>query len=362
MNLKHLKFVLISTPIGFLGSGRGGGVELTLVSIVKGLLKLGHEVTLVAPEGSVLPDSCRQAQLINIAGIDQASWQHLDKNYPMIIPKDGVLPKLLDKALEISKDYDAIINLSYDWLPLWLTPHLEVNIFHLISMGVVSELMKDVIENLSKSHHRRLAFHTYSQASDYDLKREPVVLGNGFDLKDYHFQTETNGPLGWAGRVAPEKGLEDAVEVAASFGDKLLVWGIIEDKSYASKIESSVPPGTIQWRGFLNTHDFQNQLGACRAFINTPKWNEAYGNVVMEAMACGVPVVAYNRGGPGELIKSGLTGWLVPPDNVEELKIAVKNIDQIDRNDCRQWVAKSSCYEEFARRICRWIVSGIEDK
>ena len=80
MNIKHLKFILISTPIGFLGSGRGGGVELTLVSMVKGLLELGHEVTLVAPEGSVLPDACQRAQLITVSGVDQVSWQHQNKN------------------------------------------------------------------------------------------------------------------------------------------------------------------------------------------------------------------------------------------------------------------------------------------
>ncbi len=360
MNLKHLKFILISTPIGFIGSGRGGGVELTLVSIVKGLLELGHEVTLVAPEGSILPDACQRAQLINVSGIDQVSWQHKNKNHPMTIPMDGVLPKMLDRALHIAKDYDAIINFSYDWLPLWITPHLEEKIFHLISMGGVSELMKDAISNLSKSHHRRLAFHSYSQASDYCLKSEPIVLGNGFDLKDYQLQLGTEGPLGWAGRVAPEKGLEDAVEVAASIGDTLLVWGIIEDKKYASNIESSFPPGTIDWRGFLDTQEFQKQLGVCRAFINTPKWNEAYGNVVMEAMACGVPVVAYDRGGPGELIKSGITGWLVPPDDIDQLKIAVSKIDQIDRNDCRNWALQSSSHKEFALRIHSWIIPEIE--
>ncbi len=361
MKSKILKIILISTPIGFVGSGKGGGVELTLVSLIKGLLELGNEVTLVAPEGSRLPKSCKRAQLINIPGMTQISWQHQDKNSPIIIPMNGVLPRLLDCALNIAKDYDAIINLSYDWLPLWATPHLEVDIFHLISMGAVSEVMRNTINNLSKTHHRRLAFHTYSQASDYDLKKEPIILGNGFDLKDYHFKKETTGPLGWAGRVAPEKGLEDAAEVASSIGETLLVWGVVEDKTYAKNIELSFPFGTIEWRGFLKTHDFQNQLGTCRAFINTPKWNEAYGNVVMEAMACGVPVVAYDRGGPGELIKSGLTGWLVPPDDVDQLKIAVSKIDQIDRNDCRNWAIKSSSHIEFARKVYSWIVSAIDN-
>ncbi len=119
--------------------------------------------------------------------------------------------------------------------------------------------------------------------------------------------------------MAPEKGLEDAVSVAASLKERLLVWGFIEDQKYASEVEQSFPPGTIDWRGFLPTQQLQNELGACRAFLNTPKWNEAYGNVVVEAMACGVPVIAYDRGGPGELILSGITGWLVPPDDINAM-------------------------------------------
>ena len=107
--------------------------------------------------------------------------------------------------------------------------------------------------------------------------------------------------------------------------------------------------------------DLQRELGTCRALLNTPKWNEAYGNVVMEAMACGVPVVSYDRGGPGELIKSGYTGWLVPPDDVDQLKIAVSEIEKIDRKNCRKWVDKTSSHLEFSRRICTWITSDIDD-
>ncbi len=360
MTLKNSKIILISTPIGFIGSGRGGGVELTLISILKGLLEMGHEVVLVAPEHSVLPEGCEAADLKIVVGVDQESWQHRDFDAPMTIPVNGVLPNLLSEAFSVAKESDVILNLGYDWLPLWLTPYVKPKIFNLISMGSVSNLMQNTIKNLSKTHHARLAFHTYSQASDYELTHDPIVLGNGFELKNYNFQLYPKGSLGWAGRVAPEKGLEDAARVAASIGEKLIVWGVIEDKDYASKVEASVPTGTIQWQGFLDTKDFQNQLGSCRALLNTPKWNEAYGNVVMEAMACGVPVVAYNRGGPSELIKSGVTGWLVQPDDVDQLRKGVLKIDQINRQDCRKSAVELASYQGFAKRINSWIVSGLK--
>ncbi len=362
MNCSDMKIVLVSTPLGYIGSGKGGGVELTIGSLVKGLLKLGLKVILVAPEGSVLPSGCSGVEIHHVSGKSQRSWQHQESSADVMIPSEGVLPKLWEQALEIGESADAVLNFSYDWLPLWLTSHVRVKIFHLISMGGVSDVMKRLIGDLSKSHHSRLAFHTKRQASDYVLAHQPIVVGNGFDLDNYDFQSEGGGPLGWAGRVAPEKGLEDAVAVAANLGDRLLVWGVIEDPAYASAVETSFPPGTIEWRGFLPTSQFQSQLGGCRALLNTPKWNEAYGNVVVESLACGVPVVAYDRGGPGELINSGITGWLVPPEDLESMTDRILRIDEIDRKECRSWAEKSASDYGFANRIVSWIKSGLLDK
>jgi len=64
--------------------------------------------------------------------------------------------------------------------------------------------------------------------------------------------------------------LEDAVKVANDLGEKLLVWGLIEDKEYASKIENTFTNEIVEWKGFLPTKKFQEQLGRCRALINTP--------------------------------------------------------------------------------------------
>ena len=362
MNSSKLKLVLVSTPVGFLGSGRGGGVELTIVSLMKGLLDLGHEVILVAPDCSVLPEGCSKGEIFPVKGIDQPSWQHQKSSAPIVIPSEGVLPRLLEKALELGQTADAVLNFSYDWLPLWLTPYVNADLFHLISMGGVSEVMQSLIKDFSHKYQRNLAFHTYRQAADYDLLEEPFVVGNGFDLSNYQLQLATDGPLGWAGRIAPEKGLEDAVAVASALGDRLLVWGFIEDEKYAASVEASVPKGTIDWRGFLSTSEWQKQLGTCRAFINTPKWNEAYGNVVVEAMACGVPVVAFDRGGPGEIIDSGVTGLLVSPDDIQEMIFATSRISEIDRKECRRWVEKYASKEIFAKRVINWIEEGIQSK
>jgi len=193
------------------------------------------------------------------------------------------------------------------------------------------------------------------QANDYPFIKNPTIIGNGFNLDNYIFQDSDKGPLAWVGRVAPEKGLEDAVYVADQLGEKLKVWGFIEDEMYASKIEKSFPLGAVDWMGFLSTDELQKGLGKCRGLLNTPKWNEAYGNVIVEALACGVPVVAYKRGGPSEIIQHGQTGYLADPDDKENLLYYVNIIEKINRKNCREWVEKNASTDIFANKVVFWL-------
>jgi len=359
---KQLKLILVSTPIGYLGSGKGGGVELTIVSLIKGLISLGHKIILIAPEGSKLPFESELLEIRLIDGNDQPSWQHQKKTDPVLITSNSVLPKLWEDVIDIANEYDAVINFAYDWLPLWLTKTQEIKIFHLISMGAESIIMKETISEISQLFPFQLAFHTKRQSNDYSLNNDPIIVGNGFDIENYLFNENENGPLGWAGRIAPEKGLEDAVKVANDLGEKLLVWGLIEDKEYASRIENTFKKEIVEWRGFLPTNKFQEQLGRCRALINTPKWNEAYGNVIVEAMACGVPVIAYDLGGPGELIEDGINGFLVKPNDIEGLIKATKSISRIKRKNCRDWFEKKATEKVFAERVENWLNKGLNKK
>ena len=356
-----MNFVLLSTPIGFLGSGKGGGVELTLNSLVNGLIGMGHNIKVVAPKYSKLNNNNTSADLYCVEGSEQESWQHKDYFSKEITKNQSLVSLMLEKALSFSNESDVILNFSYDFLPIYETLKSDKPIAHLISMGDESFEIRKVISKVYKQYPNNFAFHTLSQAMDFPFIKKPNIVGNGFDLSNYKFQDRKNGPLGWVGRVAPEKGLEDAVYVANELGENLKVWGLIEDKEYASNIEKNYPKGLISWQGFLETNELQVELGKCRALINTPKWNEAYGNVVVEAMACGVPVVAYKRGGPSELIIHGETGFLVTPDDTKKLVLFVKRINDISRQKCRDWVEENASSEIFANKVTQWIESIKKD-
>jgi UDP-glucose:tetrahydrobiopterin glucosyltransferase len=347
--------VLISTPLGFLGSGKGGGVELTLNSLVSGLLSLGHAVDVIAPRNSKLHKSNEKAKLHFVEGEDQISWQHQNYNSPVTIPDNSLLAAMLEKGLEIAKEADVLLNMSYDWLPIWMTLNVEIPIAHIISMGSESSVISNLISKVYAKHPHNFAFHSKIQANDYPFIKKPTIIGNGFKLDNYTFQDSVKGPLAWVGRVAPEKGLEDAVYIANELGEKLKVWGVTEDKTYSSMIEQSFPKGTIDWMGFLSTNELQKELGKCRVLLNTPKWNEAYGNVVVEALACGVPVIAYKRGGPSEIIQHGQTGYLAVPDDKKNLLSYVNIIEKIERKKCREWVEKNASTDIFANKVVNWL-------
>ena len=350
-----MRIVLISTPIGFLGSGKGGGVELTLNSLVTGLLSLGHSVEVIAPKNSKLSEGNEKAKLYLVEGECQISWQHQSYNSPVTIPDNSLLAGMIEKGLDIAKKADVVLNMSYDWLPIWMTLNLDVPIVHIISMGSESSLISNLISRVYDKYPFNFAFHSKIQADDYPFIKKPIIIGNGFKLDNYTFQDSVDGPLAWVGRVAPEKGLEDAVYVANELGEKLKVWGVTEDENYASKIQKSFSQGTIDWMGFLSTDELQKELGKCRGLLNTPKWNEAYGNVVVEALACGVPVIAYKRGGPSEIIQHGQTGYLADPDNKESLLSYVKIIEKIRRKNCREWVEKNASTDIFANKVVNWL-------
>jgi UDP-glucose:tetrahydrobiopterin glucosyltransferase len=221
-------------------------------------------------------------------------------------------------------------------------------------MSSLTDVMDQAILNTIKQCPGSIAFYTKTQGETFGLKAGYLCLSSALKLSEYHFCKEPKNQLAWVGRISPEKGLEDAVIASARTGIPLLIMGKIQDEDYWQKIIQNNSQAPIEYLGFLSTDKLQEQLRECRALLMTHRWIEAFGNATIEALACGVPVISYRRGGPTEIIRDGVTGWLVEPDNINQLVNAIQKIDQIDRLACRQQAEREYSLDALGDRIEQW--------
>ncbi len=350
-----VRILCVSTPVGPLGSGQGGGVELTLANLATALRQQGYQVTVVAPAGSTLPG----VPLIPVAGAAQPVAQNQPRTAPITMPAGGVLARMWQVVH--SQPWDLAINFAYDWLPLYLTPFLARPVVHLISMGSLVDYLDEMLAHLTATYPHRIAMHTRAQAETFGraIAARTWIVGNGLDLDRYTFCPDPEPVLAWVGRIAPEKGLEDALAVARQTGYPLRVMGHIADPAYWQQLCTQFPEAAGYYQGFFRTEELQKRLGRCLALLVTPRWVEAFGNVVMEALACGVPVLSYDLGGPGELVRPGVTGWLVPPGDVAGLAAAVGRVAQLNRRVCRQVAEQEFSLAAFGIRVSQWLQANL---
>lgn len=352
MSILHrpLKLLLLSTSVGALGTGLGGGVELTLLNIAQEMLRRGHSLKIVAPQGSVLGD----IPIVEIAGELQTTAQTQGRSAPIVMPENSVLGNMWDYARQVQADYDLIFNIAYDWLPFYLTPFFNRATAHFVSMGSLSTAMDRIVEQIAVEFPGTVGVYTLTQAETFPSPSQYRILGSGLDLALYQFCSEPSSGLAWVGRIAPEKGLEDAVAAAKITDIPLKIFGKMQDEAYWGQICQDYPDAPVEYAGFFSTSELQQHLGKCRALLMTPRWVEAFGNVVIEALACGVPVISYSRGGPTEIIQDGKTGFLVEPDSVEGLVEAIGRIDKLDRYTCRQQAEAEYSLEALGDRMEEW--------
>jgi UDP-glucose:tetrahydrobiopterin glucosyltransferase len=358
MNKKKYRLLFLSTPVGALGSGIGGGVELTLQNAAKALIAKGHEVEIVAPEGSVT----NVTKLTQIAGNIQTSAQTQVGANSVVLPQNSVLENMWNYARESQNQFDLLFNFAYDWLPLYLTPFFNRPIAHWISMSSLSPVMDAMVSKTSALFPNAIAVNTRACADTFSHGDRLTIMGKGIDLSQYNFVSRPEQPsLAWVGRISPEKGLEDAAKAAQTTGLPLHVFGLIQDQAYWQQIQTFFSKAEIHYEGFLSTDELQQKLGQCSALLMTPRWVEAFGNAAIEAFACGVPVISYSSGGLKEIVRHGKTGFLVEMGSVAGLIEAISQLDQIDRLTCRQQVEAEYSLEVWGDRLENWFDKLITD-
>ena len=346
-----MRIYLLSTAVAPLGSGLGGGVEHMVVTAARQLQTLGHSALLIAPTGSIAD----VPNLITVPGRLAPTAVTYGRDLPLPIEADAFLVAALRwLAARIQPD-DVILNFSYDWLPLFLSDYLPCPLATLVSMGPLNRSMNLEIRRCATRRPERIAFLSAAQAASFDMSDPIRLIPPGLELAHYPYNAHPGHSIGWSGRIAPEKGLEDVFALSARTGIAVTVLGVVQQQSYWDRLVKAYPNAAVRYGGFLTGLALAAAVRDFRALLMTPKWLEAFGIVGVEALACGTPVIAYQRGGVSEYVRDGETGWLAPPDDLNRLCAAVEQIDAIDRAQCRALVEDRYTVAHYGAALADWL-------
>lgn len=346
-----MRVYLLSTAVAPLGSGLGGGVEHMVVTAARQLDTLGHLTQVIAPAGSVAD----VPELLALPGRLAPTAVTLAYDAPLPLEADTFLVAALRWLAEQVCPADAILNFSYDWLPLFAGDFLPCPLGSLISMGDLNRSLSSEIRRAAARHPQRLAFLSAAQAASFSLNGPVRQIAPGLDLRQYRYNPHPRQSFCWLGRIAPEKGLEDAFAFAARAGLPVTVFGAMQNRAYWDELTRRHPAAPIHYGGFLRMRELAEALGEFQALLMTPKWLEAFGIAGIEALACGTPVIAYRRGGISDYAHDGKTGWLVEPDDLAGLITAAKQISQINRANCRALVEQRYTLAHYGAALADWL-------
>jgi glycosyltransferase involved in cell wall biosynthesis len=306
-----------------------GGHERLVAMFAQEYQRQGHDVHLLVTAGSYV----------------EGSTMHP-------FGKEGFPPKKPDalKAIPVAwkflwqhlKVFDLIHNFGR---LVYLLPVLHKSVKKIMTYG--REISQRNIRYINKLPNKNIVFTGCSN----DLVLRGNVAGiwktvyNAIVFKNYTLQSKvtSSAPLIFLGRIERVKGCHTAIAIAKSTNQKLIIAGNIspladEQEYFKQQIEPHIDGEQVVYVGQVNDSQKNEYLGKCKALLFTIEWNEPFGIVMIEAMACGTPVIAFNRGSVPEVVDEGITGFKV--SNVQEMQEAVGRIDAIDRGKCRAQAEK----------------------
>jgi len=317
--MKRSLRVALLAPIAWRTPPRHYGPWEAIVSLLaEGLVERGVDVTLFATL-----DSKTRARLAAVVPRGYAEDATLD-------------PKVCEclhiaAVFERAGEFDLIHN-HFDFLPLTYSELVETPV-----LTTIHGFSSPKILSVYRRYSGRVAYVAISDADRDPTLKYAATIHHGIDLARFTFRASPGEYLLFFGRIHPHKGASEAIEIARRGSRRLILAGIIQDDAYFhEQVAPHVDGDRVRYVGSVGPAERDELLGGAFALLHPISFAEPFGLSVVEALACGTPVIAFSLGSMPELIRDGQDGFLVR--EVDEAVAALKRVPELDRRDCRRRV------------------------
>jgi glycosyltransferase involved in cell wall biosynthesis len=279
--------------------------------LTEGLVVVGHQVTLFATADSI-------------------TTAHLHATAPCGWSEDATIDAKVAECLHIASVFERagefdIIHNGFDFLPLTYSDFVTTPVVTTIH-GFSSDRIVPVYERYDST----TAYVSISDADRHPNLHYAATIHHGIDFDRFAVHPSPGEHLLFFGRIHPDKGTAQAIEVARRCGRRLDIAGIIQDEEYfRDEVAPHVDGEQVRYLGAVDAAGRAEVLGGARALLHLIDFDEPFGYSVVEAMACGTPVIANSRGSMGELIEHEVTGYLV--NDIDSAVAAVAAAGNLDR-------------------------------
>lgn len=313
------------------------------IDIAEGLTRRGHKVDMYAPMGS-------QLKKVSVQTADLPPLAHnLEQFRELLFNTDKLihgLPQLWDEYMarimfqRANAGHYDLLHFDHPESALLLAAeNQKVPVVYTLH-DPITKYHKDTYEMFQtpNQHYISISDNQRRDAPDLPYLR---TIHHGINTRQYAFNPKPEDYLLYYGRIVPEKGVREAIQVAKETQHRLLIIGPTypDAMEYFDKYIKPNLDDQILYLGYMERDQIPRYIQKAKALLTAVQWEEPFGLTTIEAMSCGTPVVSFNRGAAPEIIDNGKTGYVV--NTTVEMIEAVNKIDKIKRLDCRRYVEKN---------------------
>lgn len=317
-----------------------GGTELMIHYQAEGLRKRGHEIFLFAPEGSQTSGKLITVGQGNIFSypFDQERMESSRKFRVEMVYLGQTLKELIDR----SDAYDVVLNNMRGGESLFLpiAEMLKKPLVSVLHLPLFNELA-----NVLREFNASLISISNAQRRNFPHLNYLATVYNGVDTTQFTFGATPDDYLLMVGTIGRHKNQGAAIRVAKKLRMKLVLAGRVRDADYFDELKKHIDGEQIVWKEALEIKEKIKLYQQAKAFLFPILWEEPFGLVMIEAMSCGTPVIAFGNGAVPEVVIDGKTGFIV--NNEDEMVESVGKINGIDRKVCRKHVEENFTIERM---------------